>query len=214
MDENGPPNTMPAGEIWQRTVSLLQEYKRARSDLIAGEALVDSFIWPAANEIRNGWDDLAKVLGRWTSEDNYESKLVEAKRHFQRCRSEVYEYVLLTRLSALRTILDSLKKDPDYRVARAKHHSALSEAFDRGCVANRRAREMKDSSPDRAILEAKTGISLVQMAVDAFMEHAGDFELADRVVGIKRDVRLSTMIQILVAVALFAAGILFSWHLR
>jgi hypothetical protein len=149
--------------------------------------------------------------------------LEEASRHFRRARSEVWEAVLLRRLDALREILNSLRKEPQFRIAKAEHYMGLQEAFDRGIVAGCRAREAKATNPDRAVQEAKKGIGYVQFAIDAFMKKAGEFELASEVRSLSHSQRRLlaeaatgtrlAWLQIFLALVLFVGGILFQRYL-
>ena len=105
------PVPLPSDAVWARFLELLTEYRKARGALIEGEGLVGEFVFPC-----------------------FTALLDEAQRHFRRARSEVFEAILITRLDTLREILDSLRRDPQFRIAKATHYDALQQAFDRGRV--------------------------------------------------------------------------------
>lgn len=214
---------LPSEKLWRQLAGLFDEYFSAQQALMDGESLARNFTFPAANELRNGLHDLIRVLASKDMRDHdVEPLLAEVKRHFRRARSEVFEAVLLTRLDVLSVILDSLRKDPQYRHAKAQHYPALQEAFDRGRVEGGRAREAKWNDPDAASKSAKTAIAIVDSTVAAFMMKAGDFELAEAVhglqdgqealsegqVAIRRVGTAHFVVGIVLALAIFVAGML------
>jgi len=187
-------------------------YAKARRGLVVGEGLIGEVILPCVNEIRNGWDDVWQILNGLASPGSEAAKgfLADAGRHFRRATSEVFEAVLIVRLSELCDILQSLRDSKEYRVVKSRYYAALQNAFDRGRVALANAKDSKHQTPDTATQAAKEGIALVQSAIDAFMLKVGEFDLAQEVRkisdGQKKDRHFSLkalLLQIALAFALF-----------
>lgn len=178
--------------------------------------MIGEVVLPCINEIRNGWDDLWQVLNGLVEPDSdaAEEFLLDAERHFRRATSEVFEAVLIVRLGELCEILQSLRDNREYRVVKSRYYSALQAAFDRGRVALSNTKDSKHHTPQAATAAAKSGIAVVQGAIDAFMEKVGAFDLADEVRKISRgqerdrksQVKLVAL-QIIVAVVLLLLGL-------
>lgn len=211
-----PVQPLDYGPQNQRLRELFATYAKARRNLIVGEGLIGEIVLPCVNEIRNGWDDMWQVLNGLVPPDAAGAAdfLLDAERHFKRATSEVFEAVLIVRLDELRAILQSLRDDSEFRIVRSRYYSALRSAFDRGRTALANAKDAKHQTPDTATQEAKSGIAIVQGAIEAFMAKVGEFDLAQEVrtilQGQRRD-RMTTrnwvIIQVVVAIILFILGI-------
>ena len=99
---------LPDEQTWEYLCSLFEEYGRVRRVLTEGEGACGNILLPSINEIRNGWDDIYQVLNQCVKPNEYNNYLHDARRHFRRTRSEVWEGILLIYLGELRTILNSL----------------------------------------------------------------------------------------------------------